>query len=226
MSARDTILASIRRSLGVSGREAPRRKAVADRLREHPDGVVPARGKLAPQARAELFRKMVEAAAGSVEDVPRAADVPGAVAAFLRAHNLPIAVRRGEDPRLESMPWQRERTLEVRKGASDGNDLVAVSHAFGAIAESGTLMLTSGEENPTTLNFLPDTHVVVLDAKDIAGDYEALWRKLRERFGAGAMPRTVNWITGPSRSADIEQTLILGAHGPRQLHVMVVGEAE
>ena len=103
---------------------------------------------------------------------------------------------------------------------------MAVSHAFGAAAESGTLMLVSGPDNPTTLNFLPDTHVVVLDAKDVAGDYETLWRRVREKFGEGTMPRTVNLITGPSRSADIEQTLILGAHGPRRLHVMVVGESE
>jgi len=223
MNARETILASIRRSLGVSGREAPRRKAVDDRLREHPAGIVPARGKLAPGARAELFRKMVEAAAGSIEQVPRPADVPAAVTAFLRAHNLPMSVRRGDDPRLEAMPWAQERTLQVERGASDGNDLAAVSHAFGGVAESGTLVLTSGKDNPTTLNFLPDTHIVVVDAKDIAGDYETLWGRLR---GQGAMPRTVNWITGPSRSADIEQTLILGAHGPRRLHVMVVGEAE
>ena len=106
-----------------------------------------------------------------------------------------------------------------------GKDLAAVSHAFGAVAESGTLMLVSGADNPTTLNFLPDTHMVVVDAKDVAGDYESLWRRLREKFGDGLMPRTVNLITGPSRSADIEQTLILGAHGPRRLHVMVVGEA-
>ena len=223
MNARETILASIRRSLGVSGREAPRRKAVDDRLREHPAGIVPARGKLAPGARAELFRKMVEAAAGSIEQVPRPADVPAAVTAFLRAHNLPMSVRRGDDPRLEAMPWAQERTLQVERGASDGNDLAAVSHAFGGVAESGTLVLTSGKDNPTTLNFLPDTHIVVVDAKDIAGDYETLWGRLR---GQGAMPRTVNWITGPSRSADIEQTLILGAHGPRRLHVMIVGEAE
>jgi L-lactate dehydrogenase complex protein LldG len=86
-------------------------------------------------------------------------------------------------------------------------------------------MLVSGPDNPTTLNFLPDTHIVVIDAKDVAGDYETVWQKLREKFGGGRMPRTVNLITGPSRSADIEQTLILGAHGPRRLHVMVVGEA-
>lgn len=224
MSERDVILASIRRSLGVGGREAPRRKAVADRLAARPPGVVPARGKLPPKARLELFRAMVEAAAGTIEQLPSAADVPGAVAALLRAHNLPMAVRRGADARLAAMPWERERTLTVAVGRSQGDDLAAVSHAFGAVAESGTLMLVSGPDNPTTLNFLPDTHIVVVDAKDVAGDYETLWRLLREACGEAAMPRTVNLITGPSRSADIEQTLILGAHGPRRLHVMVVGE--
>jgi L-lactate dehydrogenase complex protein LldG len=137
-----------------------------------------------------------------------------------------MKIRRGDDPRLVACGFENERTLEVTTGPSDGGDLVAVSHAFGAAAESGTLMLVSGPGNPTTLNFLPDTHVVVLDAQDVAGDYETLWQRVRERYGAGAMPRTVNLITGPSRSADIEQTLILGAHGPRRLHVVVVGTLE
>src|ERR1044071_9909457 len=131
MSARETIFGSIRRSLGVTGAEAPRRKAVEDRLRGHPAGVVPARGKLPDKERVELFRALVEAAAGTVEGVPRAADVPGAVTAFLRAHNLPMRLRRGEDARLAAMPWSKERTLEVDVGASNGHDLVAVSHAFG-----------------------------------------------------------------------------------------------
>jgi L-lactate dehydrogenase complex protein LldG len=222
MSARDTVLASIRRSLGVSGAETPRRAAVSERLARHAAGVIPARGQVSAPERLELFRRMMELAAGSVEQLARGDDVPAAVSAFLRAHNLPMAVRRGADPRLETMPWSRERTLTVATGPSDGSDLVAISHAFGAAAETGTLMLTAGPDNPTTLNFLPDTHIVVVDAKDIAGDYETLWQRLRERYGARVMPRVVNWITGPSRSADIEQTLILGAHGPRRLHVIVV----
>jgi L-lactate dehydrogenase complex protein LldG len=226
MAARDLIFGSIRRSLGVSGKEATRRKAVSDRLAQHPPGIVPARGQLAAKERLALFRTMVEAANGSVDEIADAGDVPSAIAALLRAHNLPMAVKRGADPRLAALPWERERTLEVSVGPSDGKDLVAVSHAFGAAAESGTLMLVSGPDNPTTLNFLPDTHVVVIDAKDVAGDYETLWRRLREKFGDGTMPRTVNLITGPSRSADIEQTLILGAHGPRRLHVIVVGKSE
>jgi L-lactate dehydrogenase complex protein LldG len=224
MSTRDHVLASIRRSLGVSGREAPRRKTVNDRIAGHPSGVVPARAALPGPERVALFMSMVKAAAGSVERLAAPDDVPAAIATFLRAHNLPPMLRRGDDQRLAGLPWERAGTLEVTTGRSDGHQLASVSHAFAGVAETGTLVLTSGKDNPTTLNFLPDNHIVVIAASDIAGDYETVWQRLREAHGPGILPRTVNMITGPSRSADIEQTLILGAHGPRRLHVIVVGE--
>ena len=223
MTARATLFASIRQSLGVTGDEPARRAAVADRLKQHPRGVIPARGQLAPQERVKLFAAMVEAAAGTAAMLPSADDVPAAVAALLRRHNLPMQIRRGNDPRLAALPWGSERTLEVSTGASDGHQLVSVSHAFAGVAETGTLVMASGPDNPTTLNFLPDTHIVVVDAKDITGDYEAVWARIREKFGVDALPRAINMITGPSRSADIAQILILGAHGPRRLHVLVVG---
>jgi L-lactate dehydrogenase complex protein LldG len=93
-----------------------------------------------------------------------------------------------------------------------------------SFAETGTIAMVSGPQNPSTLNFLPDNHIVVVSAKDIQGDYEALFARVRFAYGKGTMPRTVNFITGPSRSGDIEQTLLLGAHGPRRLHVIVVHE--
>jgi L-lactate dehydrogenase complex protein LldG len=225
MTARATLFASIRQSLGVTGDEPARRAAVADRLKQHPRGVIPARGQLPPQERVKLFAEMVEAAAGTAATLPSADDVPAAVAALLRRHNLPMQIRRGDDPRLAALPWGNERTLEVSAGASDGHQLVSVSHAFAGVAETGTLVMASGPDNPTTLNFLPDTHIVVVDAKDIAGDYETVWARVREIFGIEALPRAINMITGPSRSADIAQILILGAHGPRRLHVLIVGDA-
>jgi L-lactate dehydrogenase complex protein LldG len=224
VSARDVILASIRSALAVNGQEAPRRKAVADRLSGHPAGIVPARGNLAPKERLALFVKMLTGADGTCDVVASRDDVPGAIGAFLRSNNLPPGVRRGDDQRLASLPWSREPMLDVSVGASDGAQLTSVSHAFAAVAETGTLVLTSGPDNPTTLNFLPDNHIVVLDAADLVGDYETVLARLREKFGPGVLPRAVNMITGPSRSADIEQTLILGAHGPRRLHVIAVRE--
>ena len=93
-------------------------------------------------------------------------------------------------------------------------------------AETGTLMMTSGPDHPSTLNFLPETHIVVLPAERIGGAYEEGWAHLRAEGGPDAdasfMPRTVNLVTGPSRTADIEQTIALGAHGPRRLHIVIV----
>ncbi len=221
-AARDDILANIRRSLGVSGTEAPRRANVTTRLENAPAGIIPERGQLSPAARVALFKEQAERAQASVSEVARPEDVPGEVARFLRDRNLPATVRIGADARLAGMPWS-ETALEVTSGRSDGADPNAVSHAFGGAAESGTLAMISGPDNPTTLNFLPDNHIVVVSASEIAGDYETIWRRLRDKLGKGVMPRTVNFITGPSRSADIEQTLLLGAHGPRSLHIVIVG---
>jgi L-lactate dehydrogenase complex protein LldG len=225
VSARDLVLTSVRSALGVTGQEATRRLVVADRLREHPRGVVPKRGQLAPAERTALFAEMMTAAAGNVEHVRGLDAVPSAVANFLRRHNLPLSVRRGEDARLTALPWKSEAALEVTVGPSDGKQLASVSHAFAGVAETGTLVLASGADNPTTLNFLPDNHIVVLDARDIEADFENVFARLRACYGERQLPRVVNMITGPSRSADIEQTLILGAHGPRRLLVIIVGEA-
>jgi L-lactate dehydrogenase complex protein LldG len=220
-SAREDILSNIRRSLAVRGNERTRRQIVAERLDRAAKGVIPERGQVSGDELVEVFRTQAELALSTVHMVDSVAEVPQAVAEFLRNHNLPAAIRVGEDLRLRALPWG-DTTLEVTHGRSEGADLNAVSHAFGAVAESGTAVMVSGPENPSTLNFLPDNHIVVVAAKDIAGDYESVLARVRSTYGKGRMPRTVNFITGPSRSGDIEQTLLLGAHGPRRLHVVVV----
>ncbi|THV16687.1 LutC/YkgG family protein [Rhizobium rhizophilum] len=225
MDSRQAILSRIRTSLKVSGDDAERAATVSIRIAEHPLGIIPKRGQLPAAERLALFIGMAEKYNATTERLPSRETLPTAVADYLKQRNLPAAIRIGADARLVDLPWQKAGAMEIRHGASDGNDLVAVSHAFGGIAETGTLCLLSGPDNPVTLNFLPDHHIVVVEASDIVGDMESLWANLRAAQGQ-TMPRTVNMITGPSRSADIEQTLLLGAHGPRALHVVVVGEAE
>jgi L-lactate dehydrogenase complex protein LldG len=222
MSAREAIFGSIRKSLGVTGEELRRNATVDDRLTKAPKGIIPARGQLPQSERIALFSAMAEKVQASVERVADEGAIPGAVAAYLRQHNLPAALRMGDDPLLAGLAWRRT-AIEVKQGASDGTDAVGLSHAFAGVAESGTLVLASGPDNPTTINFLPETHIVVLKAEDVAGDYEAVWDRLRERYGPGLLPRAINWITGPSRSGDIEQTILIGAHGPRRLHIVIVG---
>lgn len=222
MSPRDAILNKIRRSLTATGNEMSRRSIVIARLEGAPRSVIPERGQLPPAERVALFAKLAEKNAATVARVDATADVPRAVADYLRGRNLPAAIRTGDDPLLAGLPWGATQ-IEVSRGASEGNDSATVSHAMAGIAETGTLVLASGPDNPTTLNFLPEAHIVVLRAGDIAGDMETTFDRLRETYGKGVLPRTVNMVTGPSRSADIEQTILLGAHGPRSLHIIVVG---
>jgi L-lactate dehydrogenase complex protein LldG len=223
MTSRDAILSRIRRSLGADGADVARRAAVSDRLQRPPRGLIPQRGQLDDAARIDLFQTMAEKVSATVTRLVSNAEVPAAVADYLRSKNIPQVIRHGADARIASLDWASQAQMTVTSGPSAGGDLASVSHAFGAVAESGTLVLASGSDNPTTLNFLPEYHVVVVDAADIAGDYETVWDRLRATYGKGTMPRTVNLVTGPSRSGDIEQTLLLGAHGPRSLHIIIVG---
>lgn len=224
MTARDGILSKIRKARLSGSDDGNRRAAVSERLRLHPTGLVPARGRIDAAARVALFVAKAEMVTTSVVRVGSTADVPAAVAAYLRSKNLPQAIRRGTDPYLAALPFDTEPQLAVAVGPSDGRDLAGLSHAFAGVAETGTAVLASGPENPTTLNFLPEHHVVVLRAADVVGDYETVFARLRQTHGEGAMPRVVNMITGPSRSGDIEQQILLGAHGPRSLHFIVVDD--
>ncbi len=127
-------------------------------------------------------------------------------------------------PQLAGYDWASQKMLSLRRGRGEATDQVSITGAFAGIAETGTLVMASGPEHPVTLNLLPDTHIAVLRESDIVGGYEEVWGRLRAGYGKDRMPRTVNTITGPSRTGDIEQTIELGAHGPRRVHIVVVRE--
>lgn len=220
MSAREAMLGRIRRSLGVSGTDVERRAAVVDRLTRAPRGVVPARGNLPQEQRIALFTDKARAVHADVE-ILQVSEIPEVTARYLAARQLPAALSMGSDPRLTAIDWSRS-TLDVRSGAALPDDMASISYASAGVAETGSLMLYSGAENPTLLNFLPMTHIIVIDAADIVGDVETAFDKLQRMFGKGRLPRLVNLVTGPSRSGDIEQTMYLGAHGPRDLLVLIV----
>jgi L-lactate dehydrogenase complex protein LldG len=223
--ARARVLGAIRAGLGVSGDEPSRRRAVTERLANPMRNTVPARAAQSPEALKRLLRTLLEGQAAKVVEIASLEEVPAAIAGYLRGANLPLQVRIGEDPIWAEVPWSMEPALERKRGRAEGEDAVGLSHAVAGAAESGTLVLTSGPDNPTTLNFLPETHIVLLGAGDIVGSYEEVWASLRARFGKGVLPRTVNFVSGPSRTADIQQMLVMGAHGPRRLMVMILDKA-
>lgn len=220
MSSRDAMLARIRSKVSKGDDEA-RRAAVDAHLASHPRNLIPARGIGDDEHRLRVFTEMMQAVGGSVEVVNDINDVPHAAADYLRHSNLPAQLRRGQDAVLAKLPWHRG-TLEIAVGRAGESDRASITRAFAGVAESGTIIQTSGQDNPTTLNFLPEVHIVVLEAANIFASYEEAWSKLRGQFGEGTMPRTVNMISGPSRTGDIEQTIVRPAHGPKNMHVIIV----
>ncbi len=221
--SREAILGAIRRGLKRGELPADQQAMLRARLAKPPRHLIPARSQVPRPDQITLLIRNVEKEFATIVRVPDAAAVPDAVGDYLAAQNLPGDFAMSPHPELQAIPWSRRPMLEVREGRAHDTDLVSVQHAFAAVAETGTLMLPSGPQRPTTINLLPDTAIAILRASRVVGAYEDAWDLLRAEGPAGAlMPRNVMLVTGPSRSADIEQTLELGAHGPRRLHIVLI----
>ena len=225
---KDAILASIRRGLKRGPLPADQRAMLDGRLATHPRHLIPARSRVPRPEQVALFIRNVEKEFGSVDRVADAAEIPGAVAEYLAAQNLEPRFVMAPNPELQALPWADKPMLTFEARRAEATDTVSVQHGYAAIAETGTLMLPSDPARPTTLNILAETEIVILRTSRIHGAYEEAWDTLRRErtdpVSGGFMPRNVMLVTGPSRSADIEQTLELGAHGPRRLHIILLDD--
>ena len=221
-SGRDAVLGKIRAKLSGGTSASQRSAVVAARLADQPPHVVPQRVQTDAAGLETLFKAHLTSQSAAIVDVTDTAEIPAAIAGWLRSTNLPMRLRMGDDPRLGALPWSNEPTLTLERGRAAPSDEVGLTHAISAVAETGTLVLASGTDNPVTVNFLPENHVVIVRAKDIVGPYETAFDRVRALYGKGTMPRTLNMISGPSRTGDIGGRLVMGAHGPRRMCVVIV----
>lgn len=220
--ARTDLFARLKARLDERHNPTVRVSGADQRMRSHTPNLIPKRGQLSGAARVQLFVDEAERVSAQVLRLKTLAEVPEAALGVAReagAQNLKIAPH----PVLQGLTWPG---TGVAFGRGAGDDLAGLSMAYAAVAETGTVVLRSGADTPTTLNFLPDVHMIALRTSDIKASYEDVWARLRADApeGGPALPRTVNWITGPSRTADIEQTILLGAHGPRKLVILLIDE--
>jgi len=175
---------------------------------------------------ADLRARFIERArdmSSSVETIAAASDVPRAVARYLDALAAEIGGRPIAGvcwPEFAPLDWAAAG-LSVESRPTLGDDRLGITGCFCAIAETGTVVITSGAEMPTATALLPDTHIAIVRAERIVSGMEEAFALIRAE--RGAMPRAVNLISGPSRTGDIEQTIVLGAHGPFRVHILVVG---
>ncbi len=218
--SRAEIFNRIRTGLKVGADDSARRAAVEARLNARARNLIPQRAQLPAEELVQLFLNMAREAAAEVIEIERREQLAAAVEHYLQAQGVGQLVSSDEEL-IVALQWSHDNGIVHERRPARAGDEASLTGSFAGIAETGTLLLYSGAERPTTLNFLPDTHIVALRASTIVGPYEDAWQQLRQATG-GQMPRTVNLITGPSRSADIEQRLQMGAHGPRNLVIVLM----
>jgi L-lactate dehydrogenase complex protein LldG len=218
----DAMLARVRHALGhPRAGDGARVVAVERRLASPPRRPIPTRASgPATELGAHFVARLREQSATVIE-VAGPEAIPGAIAAALAELRLPARLRYGDDPFLAGLPWHTASSLAPSTGPAEPADEVGLSHAVAGIAETGTLVLASGAANPTTLAFLPKTHFVGVNRTSIVGALEEAFDAVRAELGRHTMPRSLNLISGPSRTGDIGGRLVMGAHGPQRLIVIV-----
>lgn len=213
-TARDAILASLRQTLGRNNQPATTTNSLQAELQHHARGPLPEWN----EEDVERFTRKLETVAGTVSRVTSEAEVVTAIHTYLQQYALPLQLIAAKSPLLDKLVWPGEFNVEQRQAT--GSDTTVLTEAFAGVAETGSLVLLSSTDSPTSLNYLPDNYLCVLQRDHIVRHIEEVWDRLRQQ--PGQFPRAINFITGPSRTADVEQTIQLGAHGPRRLHVILL----
>ena len=221
-TARENILGRVREALDAREDAAGALARAEAYLAARSQGPRPAM----PGDLVERFIQRARDMESTAERVADASAIPPAVARYLDRLELPSALAAQKShagvcwPEFGGLDWgSAGLAIEVRPTA--GEDRLGITGAFCAIAETGTLVIVSGAETPTATTLLPDTHVAILRAERIVAGMEDAFALLRRELGA--LPRAINMISGPSRTGDIEQTIVLGAHGPYRVHILVLG---
>jgi L-lactate dehydrogenase complex protein LldG len=213
--ARDAIFARIRASQGrdESGRAAE--NVLADQyLQAHPRGPQPA---FCPDLTARFIEQALRLSI-TFERVARQEDAPAACARYLQGQSL--VQRAACWPVLSTLDWAGAGIAADLRSANP-DDLVGITGSFCGVAETGTLLLLSSPQTPPRNHLLPETYIALLNVDRIVATMEDAFDLARNEHAR--LPRATNFVSGPSRTADIEQTIVLGAHGPYRQHIILIG---
>jgi L-lactate utilization protein LutC len=163
----------------------------------------------------EHFIAKAKASAAQVHEIAQAAAAPAKISEVLRSAGARPELHIPAASPLYQWAW-RGNELELSPEAPGGED-TALSAADLGIAETGTVVFLSGPQSLSSWHFRPGREFILLESRLIVPRLE----DVLARIGRDHVPATINLVTGPSRTADIEQTIEMGAHGPREIHILL-----
>lgn len=219
MSARDHILARIRANAGKQGLTTAAELAAARHVINARE-----RGPLPTFGQHDPLRHFIEECARlktTLAEVDSLAEVPREVARYLSVV-LSLTnqqVRIAGWPEFAPLDWPSVQIDYANRPAAD-SDLIGITGCFCAIGETGTLLLLGAHNTPKVTALLPETHICIVKKSRMVATMEDAFQLCRDEIGE--LPRATFFVSGPSRTADIEQTIVIGAHGPYRVHVVLV----
>lgn len=223
---RREMLAAIREHLKTS---APFDAVHEEHLAHREAGAARVRHAISNESTAapvERFREALEAVAGHcvlVRDEREAALVVRGIIEQAKARRIALS----DAPLVQRVMERVESDVELVENASASEMFdcdLGITGAQWGVAETGTLVLESDEERHRLASLVPPVHVALIEAAQIRQTLGEVFEALDEK-GRDGLSRTVTFITGPSRTSDIELTLAIGVHGPGELFVIILDEA-
>jgi L-lactate dehydrogenase complex protein LldG len=215
MSARENILTRIRTNSGKQGATTEQELVAARAVIS-----ARARGPLPTFAQHEPINHFIEECARlktTLVEVDTLQDVPVEIARYLSVENLEKKLTGWAE--FSALNWA-SADIDFANRAANANDLVGLTGCFCAIGETGTLLLLGALATPKVTALLPETHICVVKKSRIVPTMEDAFQLMRDEIGEP--PRATFFVSGPSRTADIEQTIVIGAHGPYRVHVVLI----
>jgi L-lactate dehydrogenase complex protein LldG len=212
--ARENIMQRIRQANRFCS-EAISQDVLKQRLQQHERGPQPGWS----DDLVNHFIQKSQQSAATIAQIKSEHDIVDAVLTYMDEQSLDNNLLCASTELIDGLNWPSEVTADRRTATTA--DKIVLTEAFAGIAETGSVVMCSSRQTPVSLNFLPDHFLCVVRRNSVVNTIEDLWERIRQQ-GAG-MPRAVNIITGPSRTADVEQIIQMGAHGPRKVHLFLMG---
>jgi len=222
-NAREAIFSKIKATEQSRGRADT--SAATQRLQTPPSQLVPQIGTSVGTAARDMFVTKAMELGCTLADCADMAAVPGKVASYLDEQDATRTVTLPASDLLSQLGWIEAGltvSADTDRAALDGQ--TSVTRARAGIAETGAVAVASATDYPVSIGLLPDRHIIVLKTSEIVGGYEQVWQNARQAKDNQGMSRALILVGGPSRTADIEATLVMGAHGPRAVHIILVDD--
>jgi L-lactate dehydrogenase complex protein LldG len=206
MSAREHIFDKLRRARAAAGAY----EAGPDTFAEQPE-----------RDPVERYTELAIEALSTVDSVTSWDKVPAAVQGYLASRSLGSDLVSDTRAPIDAAAW-KAAGLDVLDPPVEPDDDCFVTDCFGAVAESGAVVISSDDGKSIANDFLARTHIILLPKERIVSSLAELWALLRAEYVETSLPREFCLVTGPSRTADLGVPARMGAHGPERMHVIIV----